>query len=80
VAQSELPHLDETVVYNYYFAWGEDGGIAFGFGSLYNHSAEPNARYEKNFVRDELEVFALTEIAAGDEITLNYGRPWEERV
>jgi SET domain-containing protein len=79
VPNDELSHLDKTGVYNYYFAWGDDGGIALGFGSLYNHSSEPNARYEKHMDCDELEIFALGEIAAGDEITLNYGSPWEEQ-
>jgi SET domain-containing protein len=79
VPQTELAHLDKTVVYNYYFAWGDDAGIAFGFGSLYNHSLEPNARYEKNFDRDEVEVYALVEISADEEITLNYGWPWRDQ-
>lgn len=78
VPRDELPHLDKTAVYNYYFAWGDDGAIAFGFGSLYNHSSEPNARYEKNLEHDELEIFALVDIAAGGEITLNYGWSWED--
>jgi SET domain-containing protein len=79
VPEAELAHLDKTVVYNYYFAWGGDAGIAFGFGSLYNHSLEPNARYEKNLDRGEVEIYALGEISEGDEITLNYGWPWEDQ-
>jgi len=79
VPRDEMADLDKTVVYSYYFVWGDDAGIAFGFGSLYNHSSQPNARYEKNLDRDELEIFALREMSAGEEITLNYGRPWEEQ-
>jgi hypothetical protein len=46
-----------------------------GYGSLYNHSYRPNARYVD--LAGRTKVFtALRDIAAGEEITVNYnGEP-----
>jgi SET domain-containing protein len=59
----------------YCFMWGEDTvALALGYGSLYNHSYQPNARYED--VKRTKVFLALRDIAAGEEITVNYnGEP-----
>lgn len=50
--------------------------IAFGFGSLYNHSYQPNARYVKRIAERTLDYVAIRDIQCGEEITVNYnGRP-----
>ena len=56
----------------YVFEWGEGKlALALGFGSLYNHSYRPNARYLD--VGPRTKAFeAIREIAAGEEITVNY--------
>jgi SET domain-containing protein len=61
---------------DYVFEWGtRTVALALGYGSLYNHSYEPNARYEDLGGRTKLFV-ALRDIAAGEEITVNYnGKP-----
>jgi SET domain-containing protein len=63
----------------YVFEWG--GGklaLALGYGSLYNHSYRPNARYVDLAGRTKLFT-ALRDIAAGEEITVNYnGEPGDE--
>ena len=78
--QSEL--LDQTALYDYYFLWGpeeENRAIALGYGSLYNHSYAPNAEYRPDFERNELHFYAIRDIAAGKEITVNYnGAPESE--
>jgi SET domain-containing protein len=60
----------------YVFAWGRGTvALALGYGSLYNHSFEPNARYEDVGVRTKRFV-AIRDIRAGEEITVNYnGEP-----
>jgi SET domain-containing protein len=59
------------------FEWGR-GKLALGYGSLYNHSYRPNARYVD--LAGRTKVFtALRDIAAGEEITVNYnGEPGDE--
>jgi SET domain-containing protein len=61
---------------SYVFEWGKDSlGLALGYGSLYNHSYRPNARYDD--VGPQTKAFkALRDIAPGEEITVNYnGEP-----
>jgi SET domain-containing protein len=60
----------------YTFVWGRGTvALALGYGSLYNHSYQPNARYEDVGGRTKRFV-ALRDIAAGEEITVNYnGEP-----
>lgn len=49
----------------------EKSAIALGYGSLYNHSFSPNARYDD--VGRKTKVFsAIRDIKKGEEITVNY--------
>jgi SET domain-containing protein len=77
-----LPFDDEQVsstwirLAGYCFVWGENTvAVALGYGSLYNHSYRPNARYQ-DIGRQTKVFFALRDIAPGEEITVNYnGEP-----
>mgnify|MGYP002138170985 CR=1 FL=1 len=49
--------IDQTHLYNYYFSWEDQwSALALGYGSLYNHSYLPNARYQKDFETDRKSV------------------------
>lgn len=78
VAQtSEWEHLKNTVLFDYCFTWGfddEDIAIALGYGSLYNHSFNPNATFTNNPVNQSIDFFAITDIRDNDEITINYNQ------
>jgi uncharacterized protein len=72
---ADVPQIVRTRLASYYYEWGDDcgqGAIALGCGSLYNHSYEPNARYEFREETDCIEFLAIREIAPGDEIVVNY--------
>jgi SET domain-containing protein len=45
--------------------------LALGYGSLYNHSFFPNARYDDT-AQQVKEFMALRDIHPGEEITINY--------
>lgn len=45
--------------------------LCLGFGSIYNHSPDPNAEYEKH-LPDEIRFVARRDIGAGEEITIDY--------
>lgn len=65
----------DTALRNYYFWWGEESrvvAVALGYGTLYNHSYIPNARYNKFFDNQILEIVALKDITQGEEITIHY--------
>src|SRR4051812_46324731 len=65
-----------SVVSDYCFAWGRGTvALALGYGSLYNHSYRPNARYDDVGPQTK-EFTALRDIQPGEEITINYnGKP-----
>ena len=62
----------DTVITRYCFQWGADTvAVVLGFGSLYNHSYQPNAYYRDRRNRVK-EFIALRDIRPGEEITINY--------
>jgi SET domain-containing protein len=75
----DLSQIHKTHLHDYYFLWGEEqnqGAIALGYGSLYNHSYEPNAKYILDFDRQTIDIYTVRDIEAGEEITVNYnGEP-----
>ncbi len=76
---SHIPLLDKTPLYDYYFMWQDDDSecaLVLGYGSLYNHSDNPNAEYLMHFDTSQMSIFAVRDIASGEEITVNYhGEP-----
>src|SRR4051794_29562182 len=63
---------DYTTLGTYCFVWQRGKvAVALGYGSLYNHSYRPNARYDD--VGRQTKVFsALRDIEPGEEVTVNY--------
>lgn len=55
---------------------GSEGvALMLGYGSLYNHSEQPNAEY--SWETDDSYCFTATrDIAAGEQITITYGDDW----
>lgn len=66
----------------YAFAWDEAPfreALAFGVISVINHSPTPNARLVQDHTNRVLRAIAAADIAAGEEITFDYGIPlWFE--
>ena len=71
--------LRQTTLFNYYFlVKHKQHPAAFGFGyaSFYNHSPHANAFYSFSKKRNAIEIYAFTNIEAGEEICINYnGHP-----
>ena len=69
--------INATIFSGYYYEWAEGhGALALGFGSLYNHSFRPLARYDPAEGAAVLVISAIRRIRAGSEITVNYnGNP-----
>jgi hypothetical protein len=72
VAEDQASLLDETDLHGFTFEWKDGVAVALGFGSLYNHSWTPNARYDHDYDRDLVVYSAVTAINAGEEIRVNY--------
>ncbi len=47
--------------------------LALGFGSLYNHQDNPNARCELDTKKMKLYFYSIKEILPSEEITIDYG-------
>lgn len=75
IPREQVGLIRETRLGSYYYEWGHDcrqGAIALGYGSLYNHSYQPNARFVFREDEECLEFIALRDIQPGEEITINY--------
>jgi hypothetical protein len=65
----------------YCFEWtGDQVAVALGYGSLYNHSWHPNARYDHDYGAGVVTYSAVRHIRVGDEITINYSGDPDGRV
>lgn len=77
--EEDFQKIHDSTLHDYYFLWGDDENqcaIALGFGSLYNHDYEPNARYFVDPEEETMEIYATKEIFPGEEITVTYnGHP-----
>lgn len=60
-----------NLLLGYIFEYKKQVALALGYGSLYNHSYDPNARYD-DAGRQIKEFSALRDIHPGEEITINY--------
>lgn len=73
-AASDLPLVMQRMV----FAWPcEDSArmanaIALGYGSLYNGANPANLRFERDRAAAQMRFIAARDIAAGEELTINY--------
>lgn len=70
----ELPELLKTYVFNWESLAGIPGthAIALGFGSLYNHDNPASLCYRADARAAVMRFVAARDIAAGEELTINY--------
>src|SRR5262249_3522112 len=79
LSSSDETRLTGATLDRYLFAWGEGtkgACLALGLGSLYNHSAAPNAVACRVEEATRIEFVALRDIAAGEQIFVDY--QWEK--
>jgi uncharacterized protein len=75
IPESQIEHLDQTVLGDYYFVWGsneEEAAVALGLCSLCNHSYRANTAFILKPERLTIQFVAVRDIEAGEEITINY--------
>jgi SET domain-containing protein len=69
----EHVHIEKTLLADYAFEYGsKHTALLLGYGMLFNHSYEPNARYEINFPNNTFDFYAYKDIKAGEEVFINY--------
>lgn len=73
IALFKSPEGQRHICEKYAFRWSKGKvAIALGYGSLYNHSYNPNAEYLCDSLGLQLLVYARRNIAVGEEICFNY--------
>lgn len=69
-------HMPEgALLWNYVYLWDDEGkyhALALGYGSLYNHSYAPNAKYRFRVKEQLLVITAIRAIEDREEICINY--------
>ena len=74
-------HLDKTLLHDYIFEWGpeqEECCMALGLVPIYNHSYESNCDYFMDFEAQTIMIRTVKDIAAGEELTINYNGDWKD--
>jgi SET domain-containing protein len=67
--------LDETLLHDYIFEWGENRRqccMALGYVPIYNHSYNSNSEYEMEYESELIRIKTIRNIARGEEIFINY--------
>lgn len=73
VPRADLLPLRGTRLDDYWFWWDEQhNALGLGWASLYNHACPANAAFRCDHAAGVLVVTAVADIAAGDEVTINY--------
>jgi len=61
---------------DFYFDAKGKSAVFLGFGSIYNHSDDPNADYRISMTNHVATIKATTKIPKGKEIFISYGDEW----
>lgn len=80
MSHDERKLLDQTLLHDYIFEWGEDTQeccLALGWASVYNHSYTSNCTYDMDYDENTITIQTVREIKAGEELTINYNGTWD---
>src|SRR5258708_1908342 len=74
ITPTERKYLEKTILANYVYPWRStlSGSLVLGYGSIYNHSFDPNADWKQNFKTNSMVYRAVKDIKKGEEVTINY--------
>lgn len=74
-SQKERKFIEETLLYNYVFEWGDtkrQRALGLGYISLYNHSYDANCEYEMDYDNGIMTITTVKAIKKGEELFINY--------
>lgn len=74
--------LEKTLLHDYIFEWTPNAEpqciMALGNVPIYNHSYASNAEYAMDYDDEKISIQSVRNIAAGEEITINYNGDWND--
>ncbi len=80
--KAERVLLDQTLLHDYIFEWGEDHQqccMALGYVPVYNHSYSSNCEYEMDYEEGLISIRTVRAISAGEELFINYNGDWNSK-
>ncbi|KAG0355863.1 hypothetical protein BG005_005203 [Podila minutissima] len=66
-------HGQFTQLDHYTYRWLGGMALAFGLGSMFNHSKYPNVGFQRDFENKMIRYSTLRDVAAGEELCISYG-------
>ena len=74
IPTEQVAALRETGLRYYVWNWGSSVAVGLGIISLVNHGVPANAKWTADYMAGELSLVAVDDIAAGDEVLVDYSR------
>lgn len=77
IPADDASSINQTMLVTYVYYLGPEKEyltLALGFGSIYNHSYNPNSKYKHKLKEGVIEFIALRDIKSEEEITVNYNQ------
>lgn len=77
IPEHDASSVNESMLVTYIYYLGKNKErlmIALGFGSVYNHTYLPNAKYKEKHKQKIIEFIAINEIKKNEEIIVNYSQ------
>ena len=77
IPEHDASNINKSMLVTYIYYLGKNKErlmIALGFGSIYNHSFKPNAKYKERYGEKTIDFIAINEIKKDEEITVNYSQ------
>jgi SET domain-containing protein len=72
LSKPEIEVIKQTILAQYYFCWKDAGAIAFGRGSIFNHSPNSNVDFAPNYLNQTIDYIASQNIHKDEELNINY--------
>jgi uncharacterized protein len=80
MSETDRTLIDQTLLHDYIFEWQPNGAnmccMALGNIPLYNHSYSANCEHAMDYSNGTMLITAVRNIAAGEELTINYNGDW----
>ncbi|MFT3705436.1 MAG: SET domain-containing protein [Agriterribacter sp.] len=82
MSNEERKLLDQTLLHDYIFVWGEDQQrccMALGYIAVYNHSYQSNCEYFMDYDDNIMFIKTVRAIDEDEELTINYNGGWNNQ-
>ena len=82
LSQKDRKQIEGTKLYHYIFEWGKTkkkAAVALGYVSMYNHSFDPNCKYEMDYEYLTMTIQTIKPVKKGEELCFSYNGDPEDK-